>query len=234
MKNQSLTKHIWHALRDNFLRGLLVVVPIGVTLWIVQFVYQLINEPSDQVLRWLISHSWLPGSDYFREHHGGTIPGGGFWVTLIFVLLVGIGVGNFLGRTIVKAVDTLFLKIPLVKSIYQALKQTMHAVQEMSGEGSAVKFNQMVLVPLLENHGTAICAVGFVTGRVKLTEEDEYCSVFLPNSPTPVTGFTLLIKRDALIWEHGLSVEEGLKFIISYGLATTLRKTTDVVPHAES
>ncbi len=216
MKHETIFGRLWHRLRDSFLRGLLVVMPIGMTLWIIQFFYQLVNEPSDQLIRWLIKNKWLPGWEYFEQDHGGTIPGAGFWLTLLFILLVGIGVSNILGRTLLRAVDELFLRIPLVKSVYQALKQTMVAVQDMRGGGKAMKFNQMVLVPW--GDGT-IYFTGFVTGRLDLANGAKYCAVFMPNSPTPVTGFTVMVKEEDLIWDHGLSVEEGLKFVISYGLA---------------
>jgi uncharacterized membrane protein len=216
MKGETLWAKISHKLRDIFLRGVLVVMPIGITIWIIQFFYQVINGPSDQVIRWLIKNEWLPGWEYFRENHDGTIPGAGFWVTLIFILLVGVAVSNILGRSLVRAVDELFMRIPLVKNVYQALKQTMVAVQDMRGDGKTVKFNQMVLVPW---GNSTIYFAGFVTGRLTLSDGKSYCSVFMPNSPTPVTGFTVLVREEDLIWNHGLSVEEGLKFVISYGLA---------------
>jgi uncharacterized membrane protein len=224
MKNETLFGRLWHGLRDSFLRGLLVVMPIGMTLWIMQFFYQMVNGPSDQLIRWLIKNKWLFGWEYFHEHHDGTIPGAGFWVTLLFILLVGIGVSNILGRTLLRAVDELFMRIPLVKSVYQALKQTMVAVQDMRGGGKAMKFNQMVLVPW--GNGTIYFA-GFVTGRLDLANGGKYCAVFMPNSPTPVTGFTVMVKEENLIWDHGLSVEEGLKFIISYGLAAPRQISND-------
>jgi uncharacterized membrane protein len=230
MSNETLGKKIWHRLRDSFLQGVLVVMPIGITLWIMQFFYQIVNGPSDQLIRWLIKNEWLPAWEYFEQHHDGTIPGAGFWITLLFILLVGLAVRNIIGRSLLRAIDELFMRIPLVKSIYQALKQTMVSVQDMRGDGKAIKFNQMVLVPCMSD---SVFFVGFVTGKLVLPNGTRCCSVFMPNSPTPVTGFTVLVKEEILIWDHGLSVEEGLKFIISYGLAAPKKLDIEKKPIIE-
>lgn len=131
------TKPFFSWLRNRFLTGLFTVLPVLLTYWIIRFVYNVVNGPADRYIRALVENHLLPGSDYFLAHHEGTIPGAGFAVTLLLIFLIGIVASHLVGQRFFHFLETIFLRIPVVKVIYQALRQAVQAVQQIGGDPSA-------------------------------------------------------------------------------------------------
>jgi uncharacterized membrane protein len=208
-------KPFWAWLRDRFLAGLFAVLPLVLTYWIISFVYNLVNGPADRVIRRLVADHLLPGSTYFIEHQGGTVPGGGFIVTLLLILLVGIVVGNFLGQKIFALLDEILLRIPVIKGIYQALRQAIQAVQQMGDENGGSRFRQVAYVVL---PGSEARIFGFVTGHFTGANGAPFTSLFIPNAPSVMAGFVLVVPDDKVTLAPDFTVEQIMKMTVSLGL----------------
>jgi len=202
--------------RDRFLAGLFAVLPLVLTYWLINIVYNFVNGPADRLIRQMIQSRVIPGSDYFIAHQGGTIPGGGFIVTLLLILLIGIVAGHFVGRRVLQAVDDVLLRIPVVKVIYQALRQAVQAVQQIGGDGRN-QFRQVAYIPL---PGTDAKTFGFVTGKFKGENGQTLVTVFMPHAPSPLTGIIFVIPEEKLEISTALTVEQATKIVISLGLIT--------------
>jgi uncharacterized membrane protein len=201
----------------RFFTGLFVVLPIALTVWIVQILYGLINGPLDRVIRLLIAHNHVPGAQFFQVNTDGTIPGAGFLLAIVLLVLIGVVVSNFFGRQIINWIDQVLLNLPVVKTIYNALKQAAQAVQDFSGgEDGKPKFSRVCYVPMPGGSGHLI---GFVTSDFIKPDGRIYSSVFLPTSPSPLTGFVVIYPAEDIVLAD-LSVEQATKMILSFGLVT--------------
>jgi uncharacterized membrane protein len=207
----------WEWVRDRFVAGLFIVVPVALVFWIVKVLYSTINEPADSVVRGLIEDKLLPGSAYFIQHHHGTIPGAGFLITLLLVLVTGIFVRNYLGRRIVLYLDQLLTAVPIVKTIYTSLQQVVQAFQQFGDKSNPQKFSQVVLVPF---SGSDSYSIGFLTGRFRDPAGQEYANVFVPTPPNPFNGLLVVAPIERLVKIDYLTVEQATKMIISLGLVT--------------
>ena len=201
--------------RDRFLAGLFAVLPLVLTYWIISFVYNFVNGPADRLIRQLIHDHLLPGSAYFAEHQGGTIPGAGFMLTLFIILLIGMVTGHFLGRRLLQGIDEVLSHVPVVKVIYQALRQAVQALQQIGGEKGSSQFRQVAYIRL---PGSAARIFGFVTGKFVDEQGATLVTVFVPHAPSPLTGLIFVVPEGELELAHGLTVEQATKLVISLGL----------------
>lgn len=194
-------------LRNYFLAGLLVAAPIGITFWLA---WQFISFV-DNTVRPYIPVKWNPES-----YLPFAIPGLGLLVVLIALTMVGSVTTGYLGRLITKISEGAISQLPIVRSVYSWTRQVFETV--LSQKSNA--FREVVLVEY-PNRGT--WAVGFITGRTEgevqeLTSET-VVNVFVPATPNPTTGFLLFIpERD--VHHLDLTVEEGIKLVISSGIVT--------------
>ena len=203
--------------RDRFLAGLFAVLPLVLTYWLINIVYNFVNGPADRMIRQMIQSRVIPGSDYFIRHQGGTIPGGGFIVTLLLILVIGIVAGHFVGQRLLQAVDDILLRIPVVKVIYQALRQAVQAVQQIGGDKRGNQFRQVAYLPI---PGSDAKAFGFVTGKFQGENGQTLVTVFMPHAPSPLTGIIFVIPEEKLQISTALTVEQATKIVISLGLIT--------------
>jgi uncharacterized membrane protein len=191
-------------LRRYLVAGLLVWVPLGVTVLIINFLVGL----ADQSLL-LLPASWRP-----EQLFGFRIPGLGFLLVLAVVLLTGIVVANLFGQQLIKLGETILARIPVVRSIYGSVKQ----LTESLFSGSGKSFRKVVLVRY--PHATS-WTLAFQTGEGSREIRDktgrEIVSVFVPTTPNPTSGFFLLVPRDETI-ELDMSVDDGLKMLLSVGV----------------
>jgi uncharacterized membrane protein len=192
------------ALRRYLVAGLLVWVPLGVTLLIISWMVGLI----DQTLL-LLPVQWRP------EHViGFNIPGLGFVLTAAVVIGTGIGITHFFGLRVVDLGERLLSRIPVVRSIYSSVKQ----LTETLFSSSSQSFNKVVLVQF--PHATA-WAIGFHTGEAAHEARErtgrDLVNVFVPTTPNPTSGFFLMVPREQLV-ELDMSVDEGLKLMLSIGV----------------
>jgi uncharacterized membrane protein len=191
-------------MRKYFVTGLLILVPIGITLWVLN----LIISTMDQSLL-LLPERWRPGALL-----GIHVPGVGAILTLLFVFLVGLLTRNFIGKQVVGWWEALLRRIPVVNSIYSSVKQVSDTLLSSSGNA----FRKAVLVQY-PRHGSWTIAflTGVPGGDVKNHLVGDYISVYVPTTPNPTSGFFLMMPRAETV-ELDMSVDEALKYIVSMGV----------------
>ncbi|MFP6756826.1 MAG: DUF502 domain-containing protein [Alphaproteobacteria bacterium] len=200
-------------LRNYFLTGIIVTAPVAITLWILIGVIELI----DGAVVPLIPPAYNPQTFFLRyfdiEIH---IPGIGLVVVLIGLTLIGFVAAGFFGRIIVRTGERIVNRMPVVRSVYGALKQIFQTVLESSSQS----FREVVLI---EYPRRGIWAIGFVTstteGEVQNTIADPVVNIFLPTTPNPTSGFLLFVPRRDLV-PLDMTVEEGIKMVVSAGIVT--------------
>jgi uncharacterized membrane protein len=192
-------------LRRYLVAGLLVWIPLGITLWVLK----LIVDVMDQSLL-LLPQAWQTEALFGRH-----IPGLGIFLTLAIVLFTGMLAANFFGRKLLLLGHAILVRVPVVRSIYTGVKQISDTL--FSPEGKAFRRAVLVRYP----HGQA-WTVALVTGTPEHEVADvlgrEQISVFVPTTPNITAGFFLIVPRaDTIPLE--MSVDEALKYIISMGVA---------------
>ena len=194
-------------MRGYFFAGLLVVAPVGITFWLSWLVLSFI----DSRVTPLIPATYNPNT-----YVPFAIPGLGVVVLVVFLIIIGALTRVLLGRWIVRGGEHLLGRMPVVRSIYAATKQKVETV--LANQSDA--FRQVVL---FEYPRRGSWAIGFVTGQTKgevqNITEDEVVNVFLPTTPNPTSGYLLFLPRKELV-ELSMTVEEGIKMIISGGIVT--------------
>lgn len=198
-------------LRGYFFAGLLAVAPIGITLWLCWILLKFV----DARITPLIPGGYNPNT-YINPYFPYEIPGVGLIVMIFGLIVIGAMTRIFLGRYVVRISDNILNKMPVVRSIYGATKQIAETVLKRQSEA----FRQVVL---FEYPRRGSWAIGFLTGstkgEVQSLTEDDVVNVFLPTTPNPTSGYLLFVPRRELI-PLSMSVEEGIKMIISGGIVT--------------
>jgi uncharacterized membrane protein len=186
-------------LRNYFFTGVIVLVPIGFTLYLSKF---LINLSTNLV------PSGLNPNTYLRY----SIPGIEIILTIIFITIVGGLSLSFLGKKFLQIVDDLFKRIPILRTIYSAIGQMTDSFRSQKGNKKRVV--------LVEYPRKGSWAVGFATkkntGEIKSKTNQNLVNVFVPTTPNPTSGFLLMIPNKDLIYLD-MSFEEASKFIVSAG-----------------
>ena len=196
-------------LKAYFLTGLVVLVPLAITFWVLNIIVSTL----DNILLWL-PNAWQP-----EQLFGMHIPGVGVVLTLAIVLFVGLLTHNFIGQKLIKGWNWLLRKIPVIGSIHNSVKQVSDTL--LSGSGHA--FREAVLI---QYPRPGIWAIAFVTGQPGAGVEEflpEDCiSVYLPTTPNPTSGFFLILPRAEVI-NLPMSVDVALKYIVSMGVVAPQR-----------
>ena len=197
---------IGKAIKRYLITGLLVWLPITITLWVVTYIV----STTDHLFN-LLPTQWQPES-----YLGFNIPGTGFIVAVIVLFLTGIFAANVLGRKILEGWDSLLGRIPVVKSIYSSVKK----VSESLLSDNSRSFKTPVLVPFPQRD---IWTIGFVSGSLPdniaaaLPDAAPRIPVYVPTTPNPTGGYYILVKQSD-IRELDMSVDEALKYVISLGM----------------
>ncbi|HTT13747.1 MAG TPA: DUF502 domain-containing protein [Burkholderiaceae bacterium] len=193
-------------LKKYLMTGLLIWVPLAVTLWVLN----LIVSEMDQTVR-LLPAAWQP-----KQLFGFDIPGLGLLLSAVVVVATGMLARNFIGRQLVLWWENLLSRIPIVRSIYSSVKQVSDTM--LSPKGNA--FRQAVLVEFPQRGQWAIGLVVGTPGPV-LTRDvgTDMLSVFVPTAPNPTSGYTILVPRGE-VKELDITVDDALKFVISLGVVT--------------
>jgi len=205
------------ALKRYFLTGLLVLVPLGVTFWVMTALIGIM----DQTLL-LLPERWRPDAWL-----GFRIPGLGVILTAVVVLVTGVLAANLLGQRLVALWEGLLNRIPVVKSIYGSVKQVSDSL--LSGSGMA--FKKVLLVRYPHPQAWSLAFQTNVPEVVSQQLPDEHVAVFIPTTPSPVNGFYFYVRQDEVI-ELDMSVDSALKAIVSMGVvaANTTKSTADQAP----
>ncbi|MDK2822685.1 MAG: hypothetical protein PWQ67_230 [Clostridia bacterium] len=199
-------------LQTYFITGLVVLLPTVVSIYVFLLLFNFIDK---LILGKLPFAEYIPGLNYLNSL-AQKIPGIGFISTILLILLIGILAKNIIGKRLINFFDRLMLSLPVVKSIYNAVKQIIEAFIRQDKDA----FQKVVL---LEYPRKGLYALAFVTGttrgEIQAKTRQEMINVFLPTTPNPTSGFLLLVPREDLI-PLEMSVEEGIKLIISGGVVT--------------
>jgi len=194
-KKKSLTLK----LRNYFFTGVIVLVPIGFTLYLSKF---LINISTKLIPAGLNPNTYLPYS----------IPGIEIILTIIFITVIGGLSLSFIGKKFLQLVDDLFKRIPILRTIYSAVGQMTDSFREQEGNKKSVV--------LVEYPRKGSWAVGFATkentGEIKTKTKLNLVNVFVPTTPNPTSGFLLMIPKEELVYLD-MTFEEASKFIVSAG-----------------
>ena len=203
-------------MRKYFLTGLLILVPLAITLWVLN----LVIGTMDQSLL-LLPESWrlqmltmLPEAWRPEAKPPYRVPGMGVILTLLVVLLTGLAAHNFIGRHVVVLWESILVRIPIVNSIYTAVKQVSDTLFSPSGNA----FRKAVLVQYpRQGSWTIAFLTGVPGGDVANHLQGEYISVYVPTTPNPTSGFFLMMRKSDTV-ELDMSVDAALKYIVSMGL----------------
>ena len=216
-----------HALRNfrtYFFRGMAALLPTILTIWIfVQcyvFIQDKISIHINKALVWLMLQSTDQWSRDFLYNFWVTGPGkiAGFFITIIGVVIIGAFLASVMGRTLWHFFEKAWLNIPLIKQVYPYIKQ----VTDFFLSRKELSFSKVVA---LEYPRKGSWSIGLVTGKglhkVVKDFKKEYLTVFVPTSPTPFTGYVIMVPKEETI-EMDLTIEEALRFVISGGVITPM------------
>ncbi len=192
------------AIRRWLLAGLLVLVPLAVTVWLLNWFIATL----DQTLE-ILPVSWHP--DTLLGFH---IPGFGVLLALAIVLSIGALATNFFGRKLVSWWDALLSRIPIVRSIYSSVKQVSDTL--FSENGNAFRKALLVQWPR-EGVWTIAFQTGMPGGDVANHLQGDYLSVYVPTTPNPTGGYFIMLPKADCI-ELKMSVDEALTYVISMGV----------------
>ena len=209
------------SLRRYLLTGLLIWVPLVITLWVLQ----LIVGTLDGIFHWL-PEQWQPESLIRFEIpvlglHIKGLPGLGVIITLVVLLLTGVTVSNILGKRIYTLWESLLSRIPVFKTIYNSVKQVSDTL--FSSNGQAFRKALLVQYPH-QGSWTIAFQTGTPSGQVADLLPPDMISVYVPTTPNPTSGFFLIVPK-AEVRELDMTVDEALKYIISMGVVAPKHAT---------
>ena len=205
-------KKLQRRIRNIFITGLLITLPIALTYFILQFLFKNLDTLSPVFTKVLIDMG-APIPEGYR------IPALGLVITLLIVLAVGWFTTNFFGKQLINLGESLVEKIPFVRKIYKGSKQVVQSI----AHADTTAFRKVVL---LEFPRRGMLAIGFVTGSARgevqeYTRED-VLNVFVPTMPNPTSGFLVFAPPEDLT-EIDMSIEDGIKYVVSGGIVDTER-----------
>lgn len=190
----------WGPVRNTFLRGIGIIIPLGLTYWF----FQALLNAVDGILRPHLE-TWI----------GRQVPGLGFISMIVLIMLVGLLTRNLIGRLFLAWFENLLHTIPFVRSVYSAIKDLVSA---FAIGGKSKTFRQVVMT---QYPRPGLYCIGFVTNEMPCTMPDgqriDFLNVYIPNPPNPTSGFLVLIPRAEAITLN-LSIEDGLKLVLSGGI----------------
>ena len=190
-------------IRNYFITGVVVLIPIGFTLYLTKFIVSISSKIIPQNIN---PNNYLPYA----------IPGIEILISVIFITIVGGLSLSFLGKRILKIIDDLFKRIPFLRTIYSAILQMT--------ESFSNKDNDKKSVVLVEYPRKGVWAVGFATkenkGEMAKKTNKSLINVFVPTTPNPTSGFLLMFPLEDVI-HLDMSFEEASRFIVSAGTTST-------------
>ena len=199
MPETSFKKSIFAKIRNNFIAGVVVLIPIGITLYLTLFI---IRVSSNFIPKEINPNNYLPFD----------IPGVEILIALIIITFIGWLSLSFLGKKFFELFNNILKKIPILRTIYSAIGQMTESFTKTD--------NKQKSVVLLEYPRKGVWAVGFATkeneGLIKEKIQEDLINVFVPTTPNPTSGFLLLVPKKDLIFLD-ISFEQASKFIVSAG-----------------
>ena len=204
-KNISYKKNFFSKIRTYFFTGLAVTAPLGITLYrSIIFINYVDNNVKDLVPVKYNPDTYLPFN----------IPGTGLIIAIFSLILIGFFTAGFLGRFFVKVGENIINKVPVIRSIYNALKQIFQTILGSSSKA----FREVVLIEYPRKN---LWAIAFITsetkGEISNKLKGKCVNVFLPTTPNPTSGFMLVVPVKSVI-RLKMNIEEGMKLVISGGI----------------
>lgn len=216
-----MVRTLKHKIRNIFITGLLVTLPIMITFFFIRVLFRMIDSMLGPTVNEILSAAGL----HF------IIPGIGFILTFLIIFAVGLASTNVIGLKLLERFEIFLDSIPMVKSIYSGAKQVIHTIA--TAKKSA--FSRVVLVQFPKN---GIYSIGFITseaqGEVQHVTKEDVINVFVPTVPNPTTGFFLMVPREDII-SLNMNIEDGIKLIMSGGIVTpTYNNNKNLSPQISS
>lgn len=204
---QNFRRSLAVRLRGYFFTGVLVTAPITITVYLTYVFFTFVDSKVSGI---------LPQNLYSSFYGHATVPGLGIVLALIFFIIVGWFATNFMGRLLIRASEYIVHRVPVVNTIYKAIKQVFETV--IGSQAQA--FREAVM---FEFPRKGIWVIGFVTGvtkgEIQRMTDDEVVNVFFPTTPNPTSGFLLFVPRQDLV-VLDMSVDDAIKMVISGGILT--------------
>jgi len=186
--------------KHYIITGLISILPLTATYWIIIKLFNFFSRPGATIVEFIFSNkvpSYVPQV-------------AGFILTILFIYLIGILVSNVLGNRLYIWIEDVLSRIPVVKSVYRTIKQITTSLSSPDRQA----FKKVVFI---EYPRKGIWTLTMVTGESTNQDGDEYYHIFVPTTPNPTSGYLLYVpQKDA--HETNISIEEGLKIIISGGM----------------
>lgn len=209
-----LFSNIRYKLRNLFIAGLLVTLPISITFFILTFLFTKLDSLLSPFFVKFFILIGLP----LREGQFG--PGLGFAATILIIFFTGLITKNIIGKKLFHLGEVLVEKIPIARSIYSGAKQIIETVTKSPVD----TFNKVVMI---EYPRKGLFSLGFVTcearGEIQEISDEYVVNVFVPTTPNPTSGLLVFVAKKELI-PLSMSVEEGIKLVVSGGIVTPLEK----------
>ena len=181
-------------LRGHFLAGLLVVVPLSATAWILVWIFNTIDNILQPVIQPML---------------GRSIPGVGFGITILLIYLIGAIASNVVGKSLIRWGEFLLAKVPLVRPVYNGIKQILESFSTPGKTG----FMEAVLIEFPRKD---IWTIGFITNEIPTQSGEAQLNIFIPTAPNPMSGFLQIVKEPEVI-RTNIPVDKALRMIISAG-----------------
>jgi uncharacterized membrane protein len=210
--------------KKYLIAGLLVWLPLAVTIWVLQAVLGML----DGMFAWLLSGTQvvLPAAAHSSIEKLRHVPGLGVVVVLLGLLMTGIFATNIVGQWSLRQGHRILSKIPIVKSIYSSVQQVSDTLFSSSGNA----FREAVLV---QYPRAGAWTIAFVTGKpggeAAVHLAGDYLSIYVPTTPNPTSGFFLMLPRADVI-PLAMSVDEALKYVISMGVVAPSARRARAAP----
>lgn len=196
-------------LKKNLIAGVLVLTPVGLTFLVLSFIINLMDDVMSPVMAYIIREFNLPLLEDFR------VPGQGFILISILIFFIGLMAKNYIGNQFVVAGEKLVQRVPFVRGVYLTIQKLVKTFSE----SKMPSFEKMALIkyPHLSVH-----SVGFLTcdvyEKIRHQTGEDMVNVLLPTVPNLSVGFMLQVPREQVV-VLDMTVEEGVKFLVSIGIA---------------
>ncbi len=181
-------------LRNKFILGIIVIVPVSATIWVLTWVFNSI----DNILQPSI-----------EDILGRSFPGVGFGIVILLIYLAGVIASSVLGKKLIAFGERLLDRVPLVRQLYSGIKQVVESFTAPRETG----FMQVVFI---EFPRKGVQSIAFVTNKFDTKSGDQLFTVFVPTSPNPTSGFLQIVREDEIV-RTNITVEDALRVIVSAG-----------------
>ena len=203
-------------MKKYFITGLLIWIPLAITFWVLNLIVTTMDQTLLLLPESIRPHTWL----------GVHVPGLGVVLSLLVVLITGLLAANIIGQRMVRMWEGMLARIPVVKTIYNSVKQVSDTLFSSSGEA----FRKALLVQYPRPGAWTIAfQTGVPAGDVAGHLSGDYVSVYIPTTPNPTSGFFLMLPRSEVI-ELDMSVDAALKYVISMGVAAPASTRREAAP----